>query len=336
MVPGIKRVTLKDVAKEAGVSTMAVSKVLNDKGGISKETTQRILEVVKRLNYRPDNIAKSLRVQETNTIGVVISDSSQLVFTQVLRGIQDAASKAGHSVIIANSDQNEEKEKKAVDVLLSQRIDGLILAAPLRLRQDELEELRAFTTPTVVLMRSSSGTGIDSVENDNFQGGYDIVNYLISTGSKDIHFISMPKSSQPNQIRLRGYKQAYQDHRLTFDDSRISYAEPFIPDGYRAMENLIDNGLKKGTICCGCDMIAIGAIQAIRDRGFTVPADFRVTGYDDIDLMDYLSVPLTTIRQPKYEIGSEAVRLLMERMQDPGRVSRHIALRSELIIRKST
>ena len=121
MVPGIKRVTLKDVAKEAGVSAMAVSKVLNDKGGISKETSERIREAVRRLNYRPDNIAKSLRVQETKTIGVVISDSSQLVFAQVLRGIQDAAAESGHSVIIANSDQSAEKEKKAVDVLLDRK-----------------------------------------------------------------------------------------------------------------------------------------------------------------------------------------------------------------------
>lgn len=336
MATGIKRVTLKDVAKEAGVSAMAVSKVLNDKGGISRETAERILEAVKRLNYRPDNIAKSLRVQETRTIGVVISDSSQLVFTQVMRGIQDAAAERGHSVIIANSDQNAEKEKKAVDVLLSQRIDGLILAAPLRHRQEELEELRAFHTPTVVLMRSSSGTGIDSVENDNFQGGYDIVNYLLNTGSRDIHFISLPRSSQPSQMRLRGYKQAYYDHGLKFDDNRVSYSEPYIPDGYAAMEKLLDSGLSKGTICCGCDLIAIGVIQAIRDRGFQVPVDFRVTGYDDIDLMDYLSVPLTTIRQPKYEIGYESVRLLFERMQDQSRISRNIALRSELVIRKST
>lgn len=336
MGPGTKRVTLKDVAKEAGVSAMAVSKVLNDKGGISKETTKRILEVVKRLNYRPDNIAKSLRVQETNTIGVVVSDSNNLVFAKVLRGVQDAAAKAGHSVIVVNTDQNAEKEKQAVDVLLSQRIDGLILAAPLRLRQEELEELKAIGTPTVVLMRSSTGSGIDSVENDNFQGGIDIVNYLLSTGSQVIHFLAMQKSSQPSTIRIRGYKQAFFDHGLPFDSSKITYCEPFIDDGYAAMMMLIDGGLTKGTVCCGCDLIAIGAISAIRARVLDVPGDIRVTGYDDIDMMDYLAVPLTTIRQPKYEIGYEGVRLLMERMQDPGRVSRHIAIRGELVIRKST
>jgi DNA-binding LacI/PurR family transcriptional regulator len=336
MTPVTKRITLKDVAKEAGVSAMAVSKVLNDKGGISKETTQRILEVVKRLNYRPDNIAKSLRVQETNTIGVVVSDSSHLVFTWVLRGVQDAAAKSGHSVIVVNSDQNVEKEKMAVDVLLSQRIDGLILAAPLRLKQEELEEIKQTGTPTVVLMRSSSDAGIDSVENDNFQGGYDIVNYLLNTGSQVIHFLAMPESSQPSSIRIRGYKQAFADHGLTFDESKLFYCEPFIEAGYAMMQRLIDNGLKKGAVCCGCDMIAIGGISAIRERGLDVPGDIRVTGYDDIDLMDYLAVPLTTIRQPKYEIGFEGVQLLMERIQDPSRVSRHIAMRSELVIRKST
>ncbi len=336
MVPGTKRVTLKDVAKEAGVSAMAVSKVLNDKGGISKETSERIREAVQRLNYRPDNIAKSLRVQETKTIGVVMSDSSQLVFAQVLRGIQDAAATSGHSVIIANSDQNAEKEKKAVDVLLSQRIDGLILAAPIRHRPDELAEFKAIHTPIVVLMRSSSGTGIDSVENDNFQGGHDIVDYLLRTGSDKIHFLSLPRSSQPNQFRLRGYRQAFQDHGLTFDPDQVRYCEPFVEDGYMAMSQLLDEGLSGGAICCGCDLIAIGAIKAIQERGLCIPQDFRVTGYDDIELMDHLSVPLTTIRQPKYEIGFEAVRLLLERISDPGRISRNITLRSELVIRKST
>lgn len=336
MISGPRRITLKDVAREAGVSAMAVSKVLNDKGGISKETAQRILEAAKRLNYRPDNIAKSLRVQETNTLGVVMGDSTQLVFAKVLRGIQDAAAEAGHSVIVANTDQDMEKEKHAVDVLLRQRIDGLVLAAPLRVTTEAMEDLRAAGTPTVVLMRSSSGLGIDSVENDNFQGGYDIVDYLLSTGSCDIWFLALPRTSQPNLVRLRGYRQAFRDHDLTLDESRIHYCEPYIESGMAAMEQLLDSGLTGGAICCGCDLIAIGAISIIRRRGFSVPGDFRVTGYDDIDLMDYLEVPLTTIRQPKYEIGHEGVHLLMERIQDPSRVARNISLRSDLVIRKST
>lgn len=336
MISSPRRITLKDVAREAGVSAMAVSKVLNGKTGISKETAQRIVEAAKRLNYRPDNIAKSLRVQETNTLGVVMGDSTQLVFAKVLRGIQDAAAGAGHSVIVANTDQNLDKERHAVDVLLRQRIDGLVLAAPLRVSAEAMEELRASGTPTVVLMRSSSGLGIDSVENDNYQGGYDIVDYLLSTGSKDIWFLSLPSSSQPNTLRQRGYRQAFRDHGLNLDESRIFNCEPYIEAGREAMERLLDNGLSGGAICCGCDLIAIGAISVIRQRGFDVPGDFRVTGYDDIDLMDYLEVPLTTIRQPKYEIGREGVHLLVERIQDPARVPRNISLRSELVVRKST
>ena len=278
MLSAPRRITLKDVAREAGVSAMAVSKVLNGKGGISKETAQRILEAAKRLNYRPDNIAKSLRVQETNTLGVVMGDSTQLVFAKVLRGIQDAAAGAGHSVIVANTDQNMEKEKHAVEVLLRQRIDGLILAAPLRVSQEAMDELRSSGTPVVVLMRSSSGLGIDSVENDNFQGGYDIVDYLLTTGSRDIWFLSLPRTSQPNLLRQRGYRQAFRDHDLTLDESRICYCEPYIEAGIAAMEQLLDGGLTGGTVCCGCDLIAIGAISVIRKRGFDVPRDFRGNG----------------------------------------------------------
>lgn len=315
---------------------MAVSKVLNGKGGISQETAKRIREAAKRLNYQPDNIAKSLRVQETNTLGLVMGDSSQLVFAKVLRGVQDAAASAGHSVILVNTDQNIDKEKRAVEVLLRQRIDGLILAAPLGISMEALEGLQASGTPTVLLMRSSSGLQIDSIENDNFQGGYDIIDYLLKTGSRDIWFLSLPRASQPSQVRMRGYQQAFRDHNLKLDESRVQYCEPYIEAGVEAMTRLLDEGLTSGSICCGNDLIAIGAINVIRKRGFSVPKDFRVTGYDDIDLMDYLEVPLTTIRQPKYEIGHEGVQLLIERMQNPQRIARNLSLHSDLIIRKST
>ncbi|MGI6298693.1 MAG: LacI family DNA-binding transcriptional regulator [Saccharofermentanales bacterium] len=336
MIQTNRRTTLKDVAREAGVSAMAVSKVLNGKGGISPETSKRIREAAKKLNYQPDNIAKSLRVQETNTLGLVMGDSSQLVFAKVLRGVQDAAAAAGHSVIVANTDQDVEKEKRAVELLLRQRIDGLILAAPLRVSPEALNKLQDNGTPTVLLMRSSPGLDIDSIENDNFQGGYDIVDYLLKTGSRDIWFLSLPLASQPSQVRMRGYRQAFRDHGLTLAENQVVHCEPYIEAGAQAMTRLLDNGLKSGTICCGCDLIAVGAINVIRKRGFSVPEDFRVTGYDDIDLMDYLEVPLTTIRQPKYEIGNEGVQLLIERIQNPQRIARHLSLHSDLIIRKST
>ena len=330
------RVTLKDIALEANVSVMTVSKVLNGKSGISKETAEKIREVAKRLHYRPNHVAKSLRASETYTLGIVVSDSSELVFSKVLRGIEDAASAEGYRVMLINTDQKVEKEKLAIETLLGQRIDGLILAAPLLTSRDDLTWVKAFGTPIVMLMRSGAVASVDSVGNDNINGGYSIVNYLFETGSRDIVFISLPEESQSGRERLIGYKQAFREHGLQWDNEKVYYCRPHIEDGLRSANQLLDTGFKKGAICCGCDLIAIGVIRAILQRGLRVPKDIRVTGYDDVELADYLEVPLTTMRQPKYEIGKEGVSLLINRLQNADGTSRQMILKSELIVRKST
>jgi len=330
-----RNTTLKDIASQAGVSLMTVSKVLNGKGGISRETSQRILEIARRLNYRPNQIAKSLRADETRTIGVVVSDSSQLVFAKVIRGIEEVATREGYSVIVANTDQKAEREKQAVELLLNKRIDGLILGAPMHTGEEDIRELIRFGVPLVLLMRSSQAVDVNCVINDNVLGGYEIMKQLLSTNCGEIYFLSMPQNVQSSQSRLLGNRQALTEQGLVFREDHVRYCEPFIDAGYAAMSRLLDQGLRSGGICCGCDLIAIGAIRAIQDRQLRVPEDFKVTGYDDLELADYLSVPLTTMRQPKEEIGREGVRLLLDQIQDPTRPPRQIVLRSTLIRRRS-
>lgn len=330
-----KKATLKDIAGEAGVSLMTVSKVLNDKGGFSRETGQRVLEIARRLNYRPNQIAKSLRADETRTIGVVVSDSSQLVFAKVIRGIDEVATRAGYSVIIANTDQNADRERQAVELLLNKRIDGLILGAPMHTGEEDIRELIRYGIPLVLLMRTSMGVDVNCVINDNVLGGYDIMNHLLSTNCGEVYFLSMPRLVQSTLSRLQGNRQAMAEQGSILAEDRIQYCEPFIEDGYQAMCRLLDQGVRTGGICCGCDLIAIGAIRAIQDHQLQVPGDFRVTGYDDLELADYLSVPLTTMRQPKEEIGREGVLLLLDQIHDPARPPRQIVLRSTLVRRQS-
>lgn len=330
-----RNTTLKDIATQAGVSLMTVSKVLNGKGGISRETSQRVLEIARRLNYRPNQIAKSLRADETRTIGVVVSDSSQLVFAKVIRGIEEVATREGYSVIVANTDQKAEREKQAVELLLSKRIDGLILGAPLHTGEDDIRELIRFGVPLVLLMRTSQAVDVNCVVNDNFQGGYEIMKHLLGTGCREVYFLSMPRQVPSSQSRLQGNKQAMAEAGRTLDEDHIQFCEPFIEDGFAAMNRLLDQGVHSGGVCCGCDLIAIGAIRAIQDRGLRVPEDFQVTGYDDLELADYLSVPLTTMRQPKEEIGREGAQLLLDQIRDPSRPPRQIVLRSTLVRRRS-
>jgi LacI family transcriptional regulator len=330
-----KKVTLKDIATEAGVSMMTVSNVLNVRGKATEETARRITEIARRLNYRPNQVARSLRAEETKTIGVVVSDSSQLVLAKVIRSIEEEAAAAGYSVIVANTGQNLEKEKAAIELLLNKRIDGLILAAPLCTDAQQMQILTGFGTPLVLLMRTSSAIRVSSVINDNEQGGYEIVRHLIDNRRLPIRFLSLPQDSQSGQSRRQGYRRALNGQGISLDEADITCCQPTIEAGHAAMCRLLDSGFSAGAVCCGCDLIAIGAIRAIQDRGLSVPQDLAVTGYDDIDLADYLSVPLTTMRQPKAELGREGVRLLVEQIGKPGGEPRQIILPSTLIVRSS-
>lgn len=336
MTANIRRVTLSDIAKEAGVSAMAVSRVLSNKGGISQKTRERVMEIAKQMNYRPNTIAQSLRKQSTKTIGVVASDSSELVFSRVLRGVQDCAAAAGYCVIIANTYQIAENEKQAINTMVDRRIDGLLFAAPIRTSAEEFEELKLLGIPAVLLMYPGGSVGIDSVCADNYTGGYEIVNYLLDTREDDIHFISLPLSRSISADRMNGARRAMSEHGRSWNEEYVSYCEPSINKGYIAMSKLLESGFNYGSVCCGCDVIAIGAIKAVQEAGLKIPDEIRISGYDDIELSDYLSVPLTTISQPKYDIGYEGVRLLLERLDNRSMNPKQITMRNSLIVRKST
>ena len=330
-----KKVTIKDIAAEAGVSMMTVSKVLNARGSVSVKTRDRIMAIAGRLHYRPNQIARSLRAKETRTLGIVVSDSSQLVLAKVIRSIEETAAAAGYSVIVANTGQDPEKEKAAIELLLNKQIDGLILAAPLCTEQQQMQVLAGSGTPLVLLMRTSDVIEVNSVVNDNEQGGYEIVRHLIGHNRLPIRFLSLPLQSQSGHSRRLGYSRALAEQGMTLDAAAVIFCQPAIEAGRTAMKSLLDSGFSAGAVCCGCDLIAIGAIRAIQDRGLSVPEDLAVTGYDDIDLAEFLSVPLTTMRQPKTELGREGVRLLLEQITNPGRTPRRIILPSTLIIRAS-
>lgn len=331
-----RNVTLKDIAAEAGVSMMTVSNVLNGRGSVSQEMSRRIFEIAQRLNYRPNHVARSLRARETKTLGVVVSDSSQLVLAKVIRAIEEEAAQAGYSVILANTGQDLKREKEIVGLLLDKRIDGLILAAPICTDEPYMKRLVQFGAPLVLLMRTSPLAHVNSVINDNEQGGYEIIQHLVQRQRCPIYFLSLPKDSQSGQSRIVGYRRALLENNLVLNESTIQYCEPTIEAGYQGMKQILSGGVDTGGVCCGCDLIAIGAIQAIKDHGYAVPTDFAVAGYDDIDLADYLMVPLTTMRQPKEELGRTGVRLLLDQIKNPSNRPRQIVLSSTLIVRQST
>lgn len=235
-----KTTTLKDVAKELGLSAMAVSKALNGKGGVSHETMDRIKDAVERLNYTPNVVAKSLRLNSTKTIGVVVSDSSHSFFAKVVKGIEETASGYGYNIILCNTDQNYEKEKKAIQVLFNKRIDGLILAASMLTKKEDVAFLRSFGIPFVFLIRRSESEEVDYVINDNTLGSYQMVDYLIKAGSSAIHFINLYEESPSGADRLVGYRKALEENGLPFDPKLVTNIKPTIEDGLSTMRQLLN------------------------------------------------------------------------------------------------
>lgn len=329
------KVTLKDVAKEAGVSAMSVSKALNNKPGVSDETRQRILEVAQKMQYTQNLVARSLRVDETKTIGVVLSDCSELVANKVLRGIQDVASKQGYSVILSNTDHNAEAERVAAQTLISKRIDGLILVAPQLFSNEDIAWLQGFGVPFVLLMRQNGQATIDTIINDNYLGGYQTMEHLIGVGCKSFAFLLL-RNSIISQERLNGYRQAMHDYKIDEKNCLFAEVKPFYEEGFSAVNTMLDEIRKCDAVVCACDAVAIGAMSALLDAGIRIPQDISITGYDGVDFCKYLRVPLTTVAQPLYEIGYQGTEVLLDRIKYPQSPVRKLVLKSELIVRESS
>ena len=330
-------VTLKTIADEVGISVTAVSKALRGEYGVSSETQKKVKETAERLNYRHNSVAQSLRTNSTGTLGLIVSDSSFSFFTPVIEGVERAASENKYNIILCNASSNVEKEKEAVKILLSKRVDGLLLAASLLNRKKYKKYLDSLGIPYVFLVRRGESDESDFVINDNVYGSYQIVNFLIGTGSRNVFFINIHEEITSYSDRQIGYEKALRSNGLEVDPSMIYGAKPTVEDGYAAMSRILkENPTGVDAVFCGCDVIAIGAMEAILDSGRKIPQDIRVAGYDDIEYAAYLRVPLTTVRQPKYKIGKMGTEVVINRIKGNFAGTANVILRPDLVLREST
>lgn len=324
--------TIKEIAEIANVSSATVSKVLNGKDKyISEATRQRILEIVEREGYIPNAIAKSLKMKSTKTLGIIIPDVMNLFFSELARGVEDAAEIEGYSVILCNSDNKSSKEEKYIQVLQEKMVDGIILTAS---ELSVSRSLKKRNTPLVLLDRDIlMEEEVGRIVVDNEEGGYKATEFLISKGCKNIGFISSDAITKSSGQRLNGYKRALLENGLKFDENKIFLQSYTIETGYEGIKALLKNNDLDG-ICCGNDLIAIGAMNALKEKNIKIPEDVKVIGFDDIQISQYVDPPLTTIKQPTYQLGKEAVNMLIE-MIEKGNVNKDRTLKTELIERGS-
>ena len=304
-----KIVTIKEIAKLAGVSSATVSKVINGKDEhISQATREKVLELVEREGYIPNAIAKSLKLKKTKTIGIIVPDVMNLFFSELARRVEDAAERYGYSVILCNSDNDEKKEERYLTVLQEKMVDGIILTSAEKSKKDTLKKIN---TPLVLLDRE-----IDSEENvgkifiDNEKGLYDATCYLIEKGCKNIGFISSINRNKLSADRKKGYEKALKEHGIKVLEKNIYLGAYDVETGYKGAIEILEDESIDG-ICCGNDLIAMGAIRAAKEKNISIPGKIRIIGFDDIQISKYLDPPLTTMKQPIYEMGEGAIKILI-------------------------
>jgi len=332
-----QKVTLKDLAKRLNLSVVTVSRALNDHPDVSEATKARVLSMARKLNYHPNSIARSLVQKKTHTIGVIVPEIYHSFFSEVVSGVEEVASQAGYQIILCQSNEDAEKERKNIDTLLSKQVDGILISVAESDRDPQpFRSLRQTGTPFVFFDRYLVGVEAPRVIVDDVEGAQQLVEYLIQLGYQRIaHFAGYPQISI-GRDRLVGYQKALAAHYIPVDPHLIIEGGFNERDGVVAMEEILTRGDLPEAIFAVNDPVAIGAYKVCMEKGIRVPEDVALVGFSDIDVSSLLAVPLTTMRQPALQIGQEAARLLI-RINEGEEVnpSEEIVLKTELIVRRS-
>lgn len=324
---------MSDVAKKASVSPATVSRVLRQPDLVNKKTREKVLRVIDELNYKPHMIASQFRTQETKTILVIVPDITRPFFSEVLRGIEHTAVKNGYQVILGDTENNIEREKEYVELMYKKQADGVLLLTA-RMDSKSLKQL-ADAFPMVLACEYVDELDIPTVSIDNISGARKLTDHLINAGHKKIAYISGPMNVILSRDRLRGFQQAMAQYDLPVDPSYIQEGDYEIESGYNQMVKLLALEDPPTAVFVFNDEMALGTIKAVQDHGLKVPEDIAVVGFDNLKMATIFSPQMTTIDQPKYEIGQRATDMLLTLMKGGSLKKKKIVMKDELIIRES-
>jgi LacI family transcriptional regulator len=329
--------TIKDVAAKAGVSTATVSHVVNGSRAVRAETKKKVRAAIKALKYRPDGIARSLRVSQTGTIAVLISDVTNPFFADFFRGVEDTAHQRGerYNLLLCNTEENVANERRALDLVLERRIDGIVMA-PAGGNEDTLADLLESGLPIVFGDRKLRRVSVDTVVADNVSAAAELTRHLISLGHKRIGLLEADLASSAIHERVTGFRKALVEAGLKLDPRHVMKASSNIPAAEAAGGTLLDAASRPDAIFCTNNFMTLGMMQAVIQEGLNCPEDIAVAGFDDFPWASAFRPRLTAVQQPAYEIGREAATLLFDRIS--GRRTGtpvEMVLKAKLIIRDS-
>ncbi|MEX1349827.1 MAG: LacI family DNA-binding transcriptional regulator [Desulfobacterales bacterium] len=325
-------VKIKNVADAAGVSTATVSRVLANKPHVRPEVKQRVMEVVRKLNYQPNRAAQSLRSNTSKIIALIVADIENPFFQKVSRAVDDTAQELGYNVIVCNTDEDPEKERECLELLRVGNLAGAILA-PTLAGLENFNDIYSLDTPVVMIDRHASNYDVDNVLIDNVSSAHRIVTHLIEHGYRRLAGVF--GSSTTGRERHDGFLKALKDHDIKPLKDLIKFTEAREEDGFKVAMKLLKMRDRPDAIITSNSLLAAGILLAIRESGLAVPDDIAFASFDDTTWAKLIEPSLTVIEQPTYEIGRTAAELLIKRIQDPTRSNREVVLKTKLIVRQS-
>lgn len=331
------RITLKDVAKLANVSVGTASMAVNNKEAVNEETKLKVLDAVKKLNYRPNHYARSLITNKSLTIGLIITDITNPFFGMIVACIQKEVEKAGYNLLLGISNDKVSKEKKLIEYFVSRDVEGLIIVPTLEEEYflSYLYNLKSMGIPFVFITTSYKGIKSDCVMTDLAKGSYELTKFLIRNGNRKIYFMTGYKELLLSSLRMEGYKRAYHESNLDFKESWIIESYPDYISGYNTTTEIIKDTMPDAIITVN-DIMAMGVLKCLMDNKIKVPKKVSVAGYDDLLFSSILETPLTTVRQPIAEMCKNSIEILMDRIGGQTYSEKLILLEPELMIRAST
>ncbi|MEZ4865764.1 MAG: LacI family DNA-binding transcriptional regulator [Caldilineaceae bacterium] len=327
-------VTLEDVARRAGVSIATVSRVLADKPHVRPALRERVMVAVRELNFRPNRVARTLRAQQSQVIGLIISDIQNPFFTSLVRAVEDVAHEHQYSFLLCNADEDPDKEARYVDLMLAEHAAGVILS-PAHEEENACADLVDAGVPVVAIDRRTRNIAVDTVIVDNVSAAQMLIEHLIGHGHRRIGAIIGAPAATTGFERFEGYRRALAAHQLPLLEELLHTGQPTKEFGYTAANLLLDLPSPPTALFAGNNLMTIGALRAIFERGLNIPNDIAVVAFDDMEWMFAMHPALTVAAQPTYDMGQKAAELLLARIADPERAPSEVIFTPTIQIRES-
>ena len=338
----ITQVTLKDIARELGISPTTVSRALKDYPDISKKTKNAVLELAEKLNYRPNPIALNLRKNQSNTIGVIIPEVVHNFFSTVISGVMKVADEAGYSVIICQSNEQYEREVREAGTLLASRIDGLLISLSNETKDfKHIDEFTRYGVPVVLFDKVSSELNVSKVVTDDYGGAFQATEHLINQGFSRIALIRGSDVASNTRMRIAGYQDALKKHHITPDEKLNVLCKDFsIDEGKYLCKQILESENPPDAIFTLADNLAIGALKAAKELNLRIPDEIAIVGFNDWYLCNVVEPSLSSVRQPGFEMGKVATQILIKEMKllktEQKVIPVNRTLETKLIVRESS